>query len=48
VLHNVGNVLNSANVLGSSIMEHLPAVQGASVGRLAALLVNTAPSLAGS
>ena len=38
VLHNVGNVLNSANVLGSSIMEHLQRSKVPSVGRLAALL----------
>jgi C4-dicarboxylate-specific signal transduction histidine kinase len=38
VLHNVGNVLNSANVLGSSIMEHVQRSKVPSVGRLAALL----------
>ena len=38
VLHNVGNVLNSANVLGASIMEHLQRSKVPSVGRLAALL----------
>lgn len=38
VLHNVGNVLNSANVLGSSIVEHLQRSKVPSVGRLAALL----------
>jgi len=38
VLHNVGNVLNSANVLGSSIMEHLQRSKVPSVSRLATLL----------
>jgi signal transduction histidine kinase len=38
VLHNVGNVLNSANVLGSSIMEQVQRSKAPSVGRLAALL----------
>ena len=38
VLHNVGNVLNSANVLGSSILEHVQRSKVPSVGRLAALL----------
>jgi C4-dicarboxylate-specific signal transduction histidine kinase len=38
VLHNVGNVLNSANVLGSSIVEHVQRSKVPSVGRLASLL----------
>ena len=38
VLHNVGNVLNSANVLGSSIVEHVQRSKVPSVGRLATLL----------
>lgn len=38
VLHNVGNVLNSANVLGSSIMEHVQRSKVPSVGQLAVLL----------
>ncbi|HVM49175.1 MAG TPA: ATP-binding protein [Candidatus Acidoferrum sp.] len=38
VLHNVGNVLNSANVLGSAIQEQVQRSKAPSVGRLAALL----------
>jgi signal transduction histidine kinase len=38
VLHNVGNVLNSTNVLGSSIVEQVQRSKVPSVGRLAALL----------
>jgi signal transduction histidine kinase len=38
VLHNVGNVLNSANVLGSAILEQVQRSKVPSVSRLAALL----------
>lgn len=38
VLHNVGNVLNSANVLAALIMDHVQRSKVPSVGRLAALL----------
>ncbi len=38
VLHNVGNVLNSANVLASSIMDHVRRSKVTSVSRLAMLL----------
>jgi len=48
VLHNVGNVLNSANVLGSSIMEHLQRSKVPAWAAWPRCWVNTAPSLAGS
>lgn len=46
VLHNVGNVLNSANVLGSAILEQVQRSKVPSVSRLAALLAEHRADLA--